>query len=287
MNYDDLAPIYDQQYDTYRDDLHFYAGLAERSGGRVLEIGAGTGRVTAFLTRRGAAVLGVEPSGEMIAGAHARAAREGLTLELVQATAQTFSSDERFGLIIAPFNALMHLYTPAEQLAALQNIRAHLAPGGQFVFDLYVPRFGAMNTLRHEGETFHAPDGSRTDLFFLQRHDAPRQLLRPVRFGSRAGHEGTTVAGGVELVGPEASTQRRERRDRRETKVLLRAAAPFVRHEQRVLDLPCGQQRVHGAHAARSGCSAATVSGLSHCPTRPETICSAAAVAMPALVWKP
>ena len=190
VNYDDLAPIYDQQYDSYRDDLHFYAGLAERSGGRVLEIGAGTGRVTAFLTRRGAAVLGVEPSGEMIVGAQARAAREGLTLDLVQATAQTFASDERFGLIIAPFNALMHLYTPAEQLAALQNIRAHLAPGGQFVFDLYVPHFGAMNTLRHEGETFHVPDGSRTDLFLLQRHDASRQVITTEYFADTTAPDG-------------------------------------------------------------------------------------------------
>lgn len=191
MNYDDLASIYDQQYDSYRDDLHFYAGLAERVGGRVLEIGAGSGRVTSFLTRRGVRVLGVEPSGEMRARAQARAAREGVTLDIVEGSAQTFRSDERFGLIVAPFNALMHLYTPAEQLAALQNVRAHLAAGGQFVFDLYVPRFGAMNTLRHEGETFHAPDGSRTDLFLLQRHDAPRQLITTEYFADTAAPDGT------------------------------------------------------------------------------------------------
>ena len=52
MNYDDFADLYDHQYELYRDDLHFYAGLAERAGGPVLEIGAGTGRVTAHLTRR-------------------------------------------------------------------------------------------------------------------------------------------------------------------------------------------------------------------------------------------
>lgn len=177
MNYDDLAAIYDRQYDSYRDDLHFYAGLAQRSGGRVLELGAGTGRVTAFLTRRGVSVLGLEPSGEMRARAQGRAAREGLSLDLVPGDMQSFALAERFGLIIAPFNALMHLYAPSEQLQALENIRAHLAPGGTLAFDLYVPRFGALGTLRHEGETFHAPDGSRTDLFLLQRHDAPRQLI--------------------------------------------------------------------------------------------------------------
>ena len=177
MNYDDLAAIYDQQYDSYRSDLHFYAGLAGGVGGRVLELGAGTGRVTAFLIRRGVPVVGLEPSRAMRARAQARSEREGLSLNLVAGDMQSFALGESFGLIIAPFNALMHLYAPSEQLRALENIRAHLAPGGTFAFDLYVPRFGALGTLRHEGETFHAPDGSRTDLFLLQRHDPPRQLI--------------------------------------------------------------------------------------------------------------
>ena len=52
MNYDDFADLYDHQYDLYRDDLHFYGQLAERVGGPILEIGSGTGRVTAYLARR-------------------------------------------------------------------------------------------------------------------------------------------------------------------------------------------------------------------------------------------
>lgn len=177
MNYDEFVGLYDQQYDTYRDDLHFYAGVAERVVGPVLEIGAGTGRVTAFLARRGVQVTGLEPSGLMIDRGYERAERDGLSLNFVQGDVRNFQLDERFPLIIAPFNSLMHLYTPNEQLDAMQNIHAHLQPGGQFAFDLYVPRFGKMNTLRHEGETFHHPDGSRTDVFLLQNHDKVKQLI--------------------------------------------------------------------------------------------------------------
>lgn len=177
MNYDDFADLYDHQYDVYRDDQHFYAALAERVGGRVLEIGAGTGRVTAFLARRGVQVVGLEPSARMIERGQARGKTSGLNLEFVQGEAQTFNLEERFGLIIAPFNALMHLYTPNEQLKAMQNIRAHLGEGGQFVFDLYVPRFGKMNTLRHEGETFYDAQGARTDIFLVQRHDKLKQTI--------------------------------------------------------------------------------------------------------------
>ncbi|WP_019585614.1 class I SAM-dependent methyltransferase [Deinococcus apachensis] len=191
MNYDDFADLYDHQYDIYRDDLHFYAGVAERAGGPVLEVGAGTGRVTAFLARRGVRVVGLEPSARMIERGRARARESGLTLEFVQGEAGTFRLEERFPLIIAPFNSLMHLYTPGEQLAALENLRAHLEPGGQFMFDLYVPRYGEMNTLRHEGETFHAPDGSRTDVFLVQRHDRVRQHVTTEYYADTTAPDGT------------------------------------------------------------------------------------------------
>lgn len=177
MNYDDFADLYDHQYDIYRDDLHFYASVAEKVGGPVLEVGAGTGRVTAFLARRGVNITGLEPSARMIARGQERAAKENLGLKFVQGDVRTFKLEERFPLIIAPFNALMHLYTPNEQLQALENLHAHLVTGGQLIFDLYVPRFGKMHTLRHEGETFHAPDGTRTDIFLMQRHDKVRQHI--------------------------------------------------------------------------------------------------------------
>ncbi|PNY82250.1 class I SAM-dependent methyltransferase [Deinococcus koreensis] len=191
MNYDEFADLYDHQYDLYRDDLHFYAGVAERAGGPVLEVGAGTGRVTAFLARRGVDVTGLEPSGRMIGRGLERAARDGLNLHFQQGDARTFRLDTKFALAIAPFNALMHLYTPNEQLQALENIHAHLRPGAGFVFDLYVPRFGKPNTVRHEGETFHGPDGSRTDVTLVQRHDRVRQHITTEYTVDTAAPDGT------------------------------------------------------------------------------------------------
>lgn len=176
MNYDDLADLYDHQYDLYRDDLHLYGRLAEGAAGAVLEVGAGTGRVTAYLKRRGAQVTGLEPSARMIERARSRAQREGMNLDIVQGDIRTARLERQFALIIAPFNALMHLYTPNEQEEAFRNIRAHLAPGGAFAFDLSVPRFGALGVLRHEGETFYQ-DGARTDVYLLQRQDELRQRI--------------------------------------------------------------------------------------------------------------
>ncbi|WP_407569754.1 class I SAM-dependent methyltransferase [Deinococcus altitudinis] len=190
MNYDDFADLYDHQYDLYRDDLHFYGQLAERVGGDVLEIGSGTGRVTAYLARRGAQVTGLEPSGGMIRYAQQRATREGLSLNIVQGDVKTFALEQKFALCIAPFNAFMHLYTPNEQLQAIENIHSHLHPGGQLVFDLSVPRYGATNTVRHEGETFYT-DGQRTDVFLVQRHDEVKQGIVTEYYADTTQPDGT------------------------------------------------------------------------------------------------
>ncbi len=177
MNYDTLADLYDRQYAHYRDDIAYYGRLAEKLGAhRVLELGAGTGRVTVPLARRGFIMTGLEVSPVMLERARARSEREGANVRWMNADMREFDLNERFPLIIAPFNTLMHLYTLDDQDRAFERIRAHLEPGGVFAFDLYQPRFGPEGVLRHEGETFLDPGGSRTDVLVLQRIERTAQM---------------------------------------------------------------------------------------------------------------
>ena len=191
MNYDSLTPLYELQYYTYRDDLHFYAKLAEGAQS-VLELGSGTGRVTLHLARRGAKVTGLELSPEMLNRARNKAALENLDLELIQGDMRSFNLERTFPLIIVPFNALMHLYNLFDQSGALERIYAHLEPGGNLALDLYVPNFGLEGVLRHEGETFFDPDadGSRTDVFVLQRIDRVKQMAYTQYFVDTADFDG-------------------------------------------------------------------------------------------------
>jgi SAM-dependent methyltransferase len=183
MNYDSLADLYQLQYANYRDDIAFYARLAERFGAtRILELGAGTGRVSVPLARRGYAVTALEPSQTMLESARAFAAAENVPLEVVRGDARDFSLGRQFPLIIAPFNMLMHLYTLPDQDAALSSIKRHLEPGGVFAFDLYQPNFGLEGVLRHEGETFVLPNNSRLDVFVLQRIDRTAQMCYTTYF---------------------------------------------------------------------------------------------------------
>jgi SAM-dependent methyltransferase len=177
VNYDALARLYRLQYANYRDDISFYARLAEKIGAsRVLEIGAGSGRVSIPLARRGCEVTALEPSEKMLEIAREEAALQGVKIEWVRGDVRHFALETRFPLVIAPFNMLMHLYTIGDQDDALERIKAHLEPGGAFAFDLYQPNFGLEGVLRFEDESFTLPDGSRMDVFLHQRIDRTAQI---------------------------------------------------------------------------------------------------------------
>jgi SAM-dependent methyltransferase len=50
-----------------------------------------------------------------------------------------FQYEFKFDLIIAPFRVMMHLLEKEEQIKALNNVYDHLVPGGDFIFDVFVP----------------------------------------------------------------------------------------------------------------------------------------------------
>jgi len=175
--YDD-ALLYDMQYESYRDDLPFYLRVAADQGGPVLELGAGTGRVTAALAAAGHEVVAVDASPAMLARARERLASPIASgqVTLMQADMRDLALDRRFALVAAPFNTLMHAYTLSDQDRTLANVRAHLDRGGAFAFDVYLPRFGALGVVRSERE-WDDVGGDQAELFLVQRHDGARQLL--------------------------------------------------------------------------------------------------------------
>jgi SAM-dependent methyltransferase len=176
--YDD-PDLYDAQYRSYRDDLPFYRRLADDQGGPVLELGAGTGRVTRALAASGHRVVAIERSAAMLDRARERLQAEGLAdrVELIEGDMRTLALPERFPLVIAPFNTLMHATTPADQDATLTGVHRQLAPGGAFGFDLFVPRhLGPLGVLRQE-PSWQGVGGEGAELFLMQHHDEAAQLI--------------------------------------------------------------------------------------------------------------
>ena len=138
------AALYDYEYRRRRADVTFYRELARRRGAdRILELGAGTGRITVPLARDGRHVVALDQSTAMLARLGERAARlpaaSAARITPVTGDLRTFSVGGRFPLVIAAFNVLEHLYTRGELTACLERVAAHLAPGGAFAFDVQLP----------------------------------------------------------------------------------------------------------------------------------------------------
>jgi len=187
--YDDAPDLYDAHYLAYRDDIPFYARLAADTGGPVLELGAGTGRVTEALARAGHEVVAVDASAAMLARAAERLAAAGLAdrVRLVEGDMRDLDLGERFPLVLAPFNTLMHAYTLDDQDRVLAAVVGHLADGGLFAFDLYVPRFGPHRVVRVEPElgVLAGAPGERHDVFLVQEVDEVAQLATTTYFHDR------------------------------------------------------------------------------------------------------
>lgn len=165
--YELVARYYDAENAHWTDDLPFYAEMAAQTGGPILDIGSGTGRVLFYLARHGYRVWGFETSPQMLARAH-RHLEELPALQkrvtMLEGDVLGVQLEERFALITISYHTFMHLRTQEEQIAALERCREWLKPGGQVVIDL--PDVGSLFATPDDGSvvlerTFVEPESGR------------------------------------------------------------------------------------------------------------------------------
>jgi SAM-dependent methyltransferase len=125
--YDPLNPM------TEADD--FYIRLAGEVPIGILDMGCGTGALAVALARRGHRVTGADPSGSgMLEVARSRPGHE--LVRWVDATAAGLDLGTRFDLIIMTGHVFQVFLSDADVLAALTNLRRHLATGGRLAFEM-------------------------------------------------------------------------------------------------------------------------------------------------------
>ena len=144
---DDLARYYDLDLADDPGDIDLYRALAARTGGPVLELGVGTGRIAVPLAESGLRVVGVDRDPAMLARAARRWAERGAArpaarkghLDLVEGDLFDLRLEERFALAILGLNSLFLFGDPSRQAEAVAIMARHLAPGGLAAIDVFVP----------------------------------------------------------------------------------------------------------------------------------------------------
>jgi SAM-dependent methyltransferase len=171
-----VAEFYDYVV-PYRErrDVDFFVELARQSGGPVLEIGSGTGRVLIPTARAGIEIVGLDSSASMLDVCRDKLAHEPQEVrervQLVEGDMRRFDLGREFRLVTIPFRPFQHLISVDDQLACLATIRQHLAAEGTMVLDLFNPSLPHLVDDRFLEEfnrepAFTMPDGRKV----LRRH---------------------------------------------------------------------------------------------------------------------
>jgi SAM-dependent methyltransferase len=131
-----VAGIYDDWFPHH--DPRAIDALAQLAGkGRALELGIGTGRFALPLSARGVEVHGIDAAAAMISKLSAKQGADHINV--TQGNFADVAVDGQFSLIYIVFNTLFALGSQAEQVRCFRNVAAHLAPGGCFVVEAFVP----------------------------------------------------------------------------------------------------------------------------------------------------
>ena len=137
MNADEVV-WHDVECGSYATDLPLWRELAEQADS-VLEIGAGTGRVSLDLAERGCDVTALDPEPALVRALAARARERGLHVRAHVGDARSFDLQRRFDLAIAPMQVLQLMGGERGRGALLERVRVHLHRGGLFAAALADP----------------------------------------------------------------------------------------------------------------------------------------------------
>jgi ubiquinone/menaquinone biosynthesis C-methylase UbiE len=171
-----IADLYDHVV-PYRDrpDVAFFVEAAKESGGPVLEVGCGTGRVLIPTARAGIEIVGLDSSLSMLDVSRKRLSHEmdevQARVQLVEGDMRDFKLGKNFRLVTIPFRPFQHLTTVSDQLSCLGSIHRHLVEGGCLILDIFNPSLGSLTkddigTEITEEPEFTTPDGRRV----VRRH---------------------------------------------------------------------------------------------------------------------
>ena len=190
MNFDQWADWYDVYYSNVPEvETSFYVDLARESGGPVLEIGVGTGRLAIPAASAGVNVTGLDLSQAMLDRADAKLRRNlplTGTLSLVRADMREFDLGKSFPLVTIPSNTLLLALSQENQLRTLRCAARHLERDGRLVFDVFIPGPDLLadreTTPFVWGATAHPDTGNVVVMSAMSRTDGASQINRETQF---------------------------------------------------------------------------------------------------------
>lgn len=168
-DYDPVANLYDT-YVPATFDIDFFVNEATKSKGDVLELMAGSGRVSLPLLEAGVNLTCVDLSAGLNAVLREKLAQRGLQADVHQMDICELDLLKKFDMVIIPFSSFAHVTSPQAQRKALERIHQHLHLGGTFICTLGNPalRKQAINSQLRLFRTYPLEGGGSLLLWILE-----------------------------------------------------------------------------------------------------------------------
>lgn len=177
------AKLYDRLFPGDPQALALYTTEADRQGGRVLELGSGTGQKLIPIASNGHPCTGLELSPAMLAEAQRKAGERGVEVEWLHGDMREFDLGRTFDLVIIAANSLLHLHEASDLVACLRSARRHMAPGARLVLDVFNPSVQMLaqaDGVRRQRDalSFVDPDRGAVRVDVAETYDAATQVTR-------------------------------------------------------------------------------------------------------------
>lgn len=146
--FDPWAAYYDLIHQGLPGEAEFYVGHAAQRGGRVLELGCGTGRLAIPMAMCGLDVVGVDNSVRMLDECRDKLSAVGRVkgnLRLVHDDIVELDLGDSFDTVVMAYRTFMHMLTPDHQRSALRAARRHLSSGGLLMMNTWLPNLRMMH----------------------------------------------------------------------------------------------------------------------------------------------
>jgi SAM-dependent methyltransferase len=210
---DGFADVYDEWYADVTDVGATVRCMVELAGvgGRVLELGVGTGRLAAPMAAAGLTVVGVDSSAAMLARIPSQPGGDGVTA--IRGDMVHDVPDGPFDACLIAYNTLFNLLDARDQQRCFEVVADRLRPGGAFVVEAIVPDPSApaggdvsVRSMTADRVVLsvsdHRPDEQRTSGQFVELTEAGGVRLRPwsIRWAPPAELDAMAAAAGFELA---------------------------------------------------------------------------------------
>jgi SAM-dependent methyltransferase len=170
---DGVADVYDAWYPGGDPGPIVERLLAVADRGPVLELGIGTGRIAIPLAAAGTAVHGIDASQAMVERLRAKSGSEDLRITIGDFA--DLDLPDRYSLVYVVFNTFFSLLEQDDQVRCFRRVADHLAPGGRFLLECFVPDLARFDRGQRFSVAAIDDDGIRIE---ASLHDSVAQRVK-------------------------------------------------------------------------------------------------------------